>query len=113
VRRVTLDAVLAGRSLDVAKIDVEGAEADVVEGMRETLERSPAPTLFIECHPSSLARAGTEPVDWIAGLRAAGPVELVDEDRGEVVVASDDDLRRHIEQLGGWPFNIRWTPNGR
>ncbi len=110
VRCVTLDDVLAGRSVDVAKFDVEGAEVEAVAGMRDSLARANAPTVFIECHPSSLARAGTAPLEWIATLRESGPVELVDEHRGEIVPVTDEELARHIEQVGGWPFNIRWTP---
>ncbi len=42
---------------DIAKIDVEGAEALVLRGMRDILE-SVQPELFLELHPEKLPRVG-------------------------------------------------------
>jgi FkbM family methyltransferase len=50
---VTLDdfaATLAPRHIDVLKIDVEGAELDVIKGGRELLGRADAPALIFEGH---------------------------------------------------------------
>ncbi|MGH2637631.1 MAG: FkbM family methyltransferase, partial [Actinomycetota bacterium] len=49
VRGVTLDEVIGDRRVDVAKIDVEGAEAEVVRGMEKAVRRSRGSTVFIEC----------------------------------------------------------------
>jgi len=38
----------------VMKIDVEGAEKDVLDGMSQTLETA-TPTLFVECHPEMIS----------------------------------------------------------
>ena len=46
----TVDAVVGEKPVDLAKIDVEGFEPQVLEGMQHTLQRS-HPTLFIECLP--------------------------------------------------------------
>jgi FkbM family methyltransferase len=46
----TIDAVIGERPVDLAKIDVEGFEPQVLEGMRCTLKRS-HPSLLIECLP--------------------------------------------------------------
>ncbi len=53
VRTVTLDGFCASRNLwpDVVKIDVEGAELDVLRGARQVLSRSGA-HVFIEFHPT-------------------------------------------------------------
>lgn len=51
VPTVTLDDALAGADVDVVKVDVEGAEGDVVAGAADVLSRC-APTLLIECFPS-------------------------------------------------------------
>jgi len=108
VRRVVLDEVLDGRRVDVLKVDVEGAEALVLDGLRETLERSRGAAAFIECHPPKLAEAGTDPAAWAAELRERGRLELIDEESGRLVPASEDELAR---VLGDLPqsFNLRWT----
>jgi len=46
----TVDAVMGDKPVDLAKIDVEGFEPQVLEGMRMTLWRF-RPALFIECLP--------------------------------------------------------------
>lgn len=107
VRCVTLDEVLAGRRVDVAKIDVEGAETLVLGGMRETLERSPGATFFIECHPPPLGAAN--PIEWLPALREQGALELIDEQRRELIPATDDEITRLTKRLAGWVFNVRWT----
>lgn len=48
VMTTTVDAALADEPVDVMKIDVEGAEGDVIVGATETLERM-HPTLVMEC----------------------------------------------------------------
>jgi FkbM family methyltransferase len=49
-RTTTLDDYLGDRKVDLVKIDVEGAEYEVLLGMAETVKRH-APTLVIEVHP--------------------------------------------------------------
>jgi FkbM family methyltransferase len=49
--------VLDGRQVGLVKIDVEGRELDVLESLRATLTAS-RPTLFVECNPEALERAG-------------------------------------------------------
>ena len=55
VNSVTLDEFLQGKEAvpDVIKIDVEGAEMNVLMGMRQTLINY-MPVLFLEIHPSNL-----------------------------------------------------------
>jgi len=59
VDTTTLDRFCAGRRLrpDVIKIDVEGAELEVLRGGRETLV-SPAVTTFVEFHPAIWSARG-------------------------------------------------------
>jgi FkbM family methyltransferase len=99
---VKLDDVIGAQRVDVVKIDVEGAEAKVLRGMTKTLQRSGrALTMFIECHPASLERGGTPPHEWLATLRDEGSLRLIDENRREVLPASDDEIAQLLEGLGG------------
>ncbi len=68
----TLDAVaqrLALGKVDVAKIDVEGAEVKVLAGGRELLKAS-RPVLLIEANDDALRKQGTSTDDLIALLRS-------------------------------------------
>lgn len=109
VRTVRLDDVLAGRRVDVAKVDVEGAEALALEGMRETVARSEGAVVFIECHPAALERAGTSPARWLDQLRDAGTLELIDEAQGRLVPATAEVISGRLDERTELPFNLRWT----
>ena len=67
-----LDEVLAGQRLDVAKIDVEGAELDVLAGMSELISSNPDLAIVAEYGPSHLQRLGIDPQAWFAAFSEAG-----------------------------------------
>jgi FkbM family methyltransferase len=79
----TVDEFMQDRDLDVAKIDVEGAEMEVLAGMQRTIHRNPQLTLFVELNPSCLARAGYRTDDLIRHLWELGfDITLVDDRAG-------------------------------
>lgn len=70
---VTLDAEVAELGLvpDLIKIDVEGAEWDVLRGAERTLAAH-RPTLFLSVHPDALSRQGLAAADIEAWLAQRG-----------------------------------------
>jgi FkbM family methyltransferase len=50
--------------VDVIKLDVQGAEMDVLDGLTRTLE-SPEVVIFTEFWPYGLRRSGADPDDWL------------------------------------------------
>ena len=67
----TIDEFCAREKLtpDFIKIDVEGAELDVLRGARETIHRTRGRlSLFVEMHPSIWAASGLTPADVRAEL---------------------------------------------
>jgi FkbM family methyltransferase len=68
---VALDDVIEG-PVDLVKIDVQGYEGHVLEGMRDVLTRSPQVTMLVEYAPVLLKEAGTDPGDFLESLRTLG-----------------------------------------
>lgn len=79
----TLDSLLAKdppESVDLVRMDLEGHEVAVLQGMRHTIERY-SPRLLIEIHPDLIGTQGV--VQWLRALKDAGyrPKWLVDQER--------------------------------
>jgi len=72
VECITIDELLSGESVDVVKMDIEGAEPFALKGMTKTLSASPNIVLFLEFHGPWLKRAGVEPQDFLDQLKQSG-----------------------------------------
>lgn len=79
---ITLDDVLAGSPpVALIKIDVEGAELEVIDGAGATIAASPNIALIVEFGPSHLVRAGTSVERWFARFEELGfEFRAIDED---------------------------------
>src|SRR5262245_5563942 len=60
------------RRIDVVKIDVEGAELDVLSGMSRIVAENPGLLIVAEYGPSHLARVGAAPEVWLSAFRSSG-----------------------------------------
>jgi FkbM family methyltransferase len=83
VQASTLDALLAGQSLssvDLVRMDLEGHEIAVIDGMRETIEKH-SPRLFVELHPHIVG--GKVMVQYLQKLEELGytPEWVLDQER--------------------------------
>jgi FkbM family methyltransferase len=75
VETVPGDVLVAAAGLPtptVVKIDVEGAEVDVLRGLADTLEQPSCRAVCCEVHPQLLAPRGEDPATVETLLRAAG-----------------------------------------
>jgi len=75
VRTVCLDDFLQSegvRQVDVIKIDVQGFEGHVVEGLEQTIRRSSRLCMLIEFWPEGLRSAGTDPSEFLLRLGNMG-----------------------------------------
>ena len=75
VELITLDALLGElgiAAVDVVKMDVQGYECRVLQGMRRTLEGSPNLTIMMEFWPHALRCAGTPPEEFLPALEKMG-----------------------------------------
>lgn len=71
IRTIILDSYLAGRKVDVIKMDIEGWELHALKGMLETLKRS-RPVLISEFRASSIQTAGGNPEEFLSILSDLG-----------------------------------------
>lgn len=71
------DLVPAGARVDIVKIDVEGAELAVLEGMRRIAEENPSVVVFAELADEHLRRAGTSAAGLLAEAERLGWVPEV------------------------------------
>jgi FkbM family methyltransferase len=74
VEAVRLDDYLKNdqRTVDLIKIDTEGAEGAILEGMRETLGRHQNVKLVVEFFPLLLRSFGSDPAAMLGDLRSLG-----------------------------------------
>jgi FkbM family methyltransferase len=74
VPTTTLDAALRGRGPErlVVKLDVEGAEARALRGLRETAARLRDLTVFLEVNPAALRDAGSSLAELVGELEQLG-----------------------------------------
>ena len=68
---LTLDECLAGRSIDFLRMDVEGGECEVFDGMTETIARN-HPTILVEMHPDGPVDPDPRYTPRLERLLAAG-----------------------------------------
>ena len=94
VEVVQLDNELPpGQRIDVAKIDVEGAELDVLDGMARVVEENPGILIIAEYGPSHLARTGVTPKDWLSTFSSHGlQGYVIEEPSGNCVPIEQVDL---------------------
>lgn len=86
VEVVRLDDVAPAKRLDVVKIDVEGAELDVLAGMKSVIAKNPDLAIVAEFGPEHLKRVGQTPAQWFKAFGDAGFTPyMIDETRGDCV----------------------------
>lgn len=91
VPTVRLDDTLDGIKIDCFKVDVEGAEMLVLNGMESLLKNNASVVGFVEFAPGNLRRSGIEPRDLYDRLNQMGfrDIRLIDETSGETYAIHD------------------------
>ena len=94
IETTTLDATLeelGWPNVDLIKIDVEGAEISVLDGMAQLLKNQSDLNLVLEFMPKLLHNAGVTPWQFFDKLTSLGPeIYFIDEANGIVAIAVGD-----------------------
>ena len=94
VNMTTLDAFLESEgwpTVDLLKIDVEGAELSVLEGMEKLNQKSDGLHLILEYCPSLLHSAGVPPLQVIEKLASMNfQIRFIDEKKGALLPEEAD-----------------------
>ncbi len=95
------DLVSSGDRISLVKIDVEGAELLVLQGMSRLIRENPEVILLVEFGPSHLARVGQTVDIWLGAFRDSGFDQIFEIDEKLAVcrpLRSDDELLK-VESL--------------
>ncbi len=94
VKMARPDDLIKGQKVDFIKIDTEGHELQVLEGLEDTLNANSKIKLLIELNPQCLANAGCTPLELINKLKELGKTTLiVNEDKRELINITSDPKR--------------------
>jgi FkbM family methyltransferase len=103
VDSTTLDDFFASRTqpINIIKIDVEGAEDAVLEGMRRIITENPELTIFTEFSPEALKRAGCLPTEYLKKLTNYGfDIYLIDEKKQSLEPAEVNRVLQECKSIG-------------
>lgn len=82
---VRVDDLLDGLAVDMVKIDVEGWELSVLEGLSRTIAANPDIVVIVECAPSIIAKSGIDVQTWLQQLKKYNlKIFEIGENAGEV-----------------------------
>ena len=100
VEALRLDDYLENRfkRVDFVKIDVEGAEPMVLEGMKRTIESQPEIRLVVEFAPERVVAAGHQPEKYLEGFIEQGfLISIIDEGKRQVVPTNPAEILARFE----------------
>lgn len=106
------DVIPLDDRIDLIKIDVEGAELDVLESAKLYIEANSEIALIVEFGPSHLARTGCSVADWFDAFSALGLIyRAIDPLTGSMNISTPEQLSlsESTNLLFARPESSVWT----
>lgn len=103
VEVITIDEFMKNinRTVDLVKMDVEGSEMRVLEGMVETIRRNPELKIITEFSPYYLRRSGCSPVEFLEKLVDCGfKLHIINEETGTTKLANVGSIIKTSRRVG-------------
>jgi len=99
VQCVTLDSYLEEKSIDVVKMDVEGAEMAALNGMQKIIAQNDRLTLFTEFNPTALEAGGVQPEGFLRRLLGLGfrTFAVLEEERQLKEVTESTQCKKYLK----------------
>ena len=87
IESISLDEYFKfGTQIDMIKIDIEGSEESALKGMQRILNDNPHLQMIIECWPSELRAAGTDPLEIFQSLeKREFSLSFIDDAAGTII----------------------------
>jgi FkbM family methyltransferase len=85
------DELFAGQRFDVIKVDVQGYEIDVIQGLEDTLRASRNVCVLVEFFPDSMKERGVAPIEALRLYRSLGFDRVVDV-AGKLLRLDDEEI---------------------
>lgn len=101
------DAIPEGVSVDVIKMDIQGAEMKAVCGMKRILEKNPHVKIFCEFWPKGLALSGSSGREFLSFFSARGFSYSYLGKQGQLLSASPEELENICGKSGYVNLYIR------
>jgi FkbM family methyltransferase len=95
------DDLFGSRGFDLVKLDVQGFELDVLQGMPETLERSPGIAVVAEFWPKALRDRNVDPYTVLRSYREMG-FTIVTQVEDQLRQIEDPEIIATCDQAGEW-----------
>ena len=105
VKTETLDQALSQQDalqVDLIKMDIEGAEILAIDGMKETIRRSPNLIMFSEFYPAAMRRLGRRPLDFLYRLNRLGfKLSLIEEKSRTLKDLPPESFETFVKEFSG------------
>ena len=95
------DDLFGSRGFDLVKLDVQGFELDVLQGMPETIERSPGITVVAEFWPKALRDRRVDPATVLRSYREMG-FTIVTQVEDQLRQLEDPEIIAVCDDAGEW-----------
>ena len=100
VECVTLDEIMASEPVvSLIRINVHGAELDVLDGSRSLIQRNEEMALVVNFERDHLRRTGRTTREWLARFEALGLVPRVIDDETGVAASWSAEKLEHVESV--------------